>query len=90
MYGCASHDLRGQRREVMACREDSPRRRSGPSCATATPAVLKGASEQVDPNDPNYDPDEDEPRQAPVSLHAGHGAEVAAFKQAVRPRHPHS
>ncbi len=39
---------------------------------------------QVDPNDPNYDPDEDEPRRAPVALHAGHSEELAAFKQAVR------
>ena len=39
---------------------------------------------QVDPNDPNYDPDEDEPRRAPVALHAGHSEELTAFKQAVR------
>ena len=39
---------------------------------------------QVDPNDPNYDPDEDEPRRAPVTLHAGQSEELAAFKQAVR------
>ena len=38
----------------------------------------------MDPNDPNYDPDEDEPRRAPVALHAGHSEEVAAFKRAVR------
>jgi len=39
---------------------------------------------QMDPNDPNYDPDEDEPRRAPVDLHAGKDADVAAYKQAVR------
>ena len=50
------------------------------------PVVLKLASGQVDPNDPNYDPDEDEPRRAPVALHAGHSEEVAAFKRAVRPQ----
>ena len=44
----------------------------------------KLASGQVDPNDPNYDPDEDEPRRAPVALHAGHSEEMAAFKRAVR------
>lgn len=49
--------------------------------------VLGGKKErarlQVDPNDPNYDPDEDEPRRAPVALHAGQSEEVTAFKQAV-------
>ena len=50
--------------------------------------ALKLTSGQVDPNDPNYDPDEDEPRRAPVALHAGHSEEMAAFKRAVRPQTP--
>ncbi|KAK9819246.1 hypothetical protein WJX81_007334 [Elliptochloris bilobata] len=45
-------------------------------------ALMAGDDLEVDPNDPNYDPDEDEPRRAPVALHAGHSEEVAAFKQA--------
>ncbi len=63
---------------------DSGKASQAKVCARVYHVMLTSRRWQMDPNDPNYDPDEDEPRRAPVDLHAGKDADVAAYKQAVR------
>jgi len=63
---------------------DSGKASQAKVCARMYHVMLTSRRWQMDPNDPNYDPDEDEPRRAPVDLHAGKDADVAAYKQAVR------
>lgn len=70
----------------MLCRGDNQKAALLRHAWWSQSVALKLASGQVDPNDPNYDPDEDEPRRAPVALHAGHSEEMAAFKRAVQPQ----
>ena len=80
--GDALEVTRGHGSRTGSCM--TPARHPKQRCARMYHIELTTRRWQMDPNDPNYDPDEDEPRRAPVDLHAGKDADVAAYKQAVR------